>query len=438
MPSCNPAAIPAFTHEFNLKAFSILTLLTILAILYTGCGGKQDSSESDDRQIVGDDSIPMEEKIGLLLKDGPLTAEARAQIALLVDGDAENDGEVYQRLKRIGRDAVPALVEVIYATHEEKIKQNSMWILGELGLAADGALPFLEDTKIKGPTWLSYSASQAIHRIEEAKSCGLPDLPEDIEVHVIGRYRGEKELDIQLGSSGHMVTEIEVVVNETDDPVVLVLTAYDPVVWKVGTTPGADLAAVLVSGYHSQALLGIPHDLPHRVISGEQSLGCKPFSASGAADAASIEWDIFRLTGHKIDRFYSESPETGFRIGGDPYFRSSNVSFSSDLSLDDYDVYEGEIPAGPRGVDELQRQGKIRLATQKEIDEWMNGAREQNPEMYARLYLGTTYVVMERIELPPGLFGGNSRTFIIPAGIPKPDGPKGHCQFYYMKDFTRE
>ena len=125
-------------------------------------------------------------------------------------------------------------------------------------------------------------------------------------------------------------------------------------------------------------------------------------------------------------------------IGGDANFEPSNVDFSSDLSLDDYDVYRGDIPAGPRGLDELRRQGKIRRATQGECDAWMEGARRRNPDMYTRLYPTSTYVVLEEITLPPGLFGAHSAAFIIPAGAPRPDGPKGHCQFCYMEDFTRE
>jgi hypothetical protein len=144
------------------------------------------------------------------------------------------------------------------------------------------------------------------------------------------------------------------------------------------------------------------------------------------------------MTGHFIDTFHGASPREFFRIGGDPHFESSNVEFSDDLSLDDYPVYRGDIPAGPRGVDELQRRGKIRLATPEECEAWMDGARQRNPDMNIRLYPTNTYVVLDKITLPPGLYGGHSRAFIIPAGVPRPEGPKGHCQFFFMGDFSRE
>jgi hypothetical protein len=409
---------------------SICRLLLIVLLILTGACSDNSSDNAK--------SASMEDKIHLLLEDGPHTDEARAQIALLTDSIEGNDREAYRTIRRIGRDAAPALVEALYEPYNETIKQNALWYLGELGVAAAPAVPFLDDIQIKGPTWVSYAAKQALHKIEQAKTCGLPELPEDVKIHVVGRYKGEKELDVQLGDSGHTVTEIEVVVDRTDYPVALVLSAYDPVVWRVGTTPRSKLVAVLVSGYHTQALLGIKKTLPHKVISGEQSLGCDAFHASGIEDAATIERDILSMTGHGIHKFHGASPNDFFRIGGDPHLVPSSVSFFSDLTLDDYNVYKGEIPAGPRGVDELERLGKIRAATRQDIDAWMNGAREHNPDMLARIYPGTAYVVLESITLPPGLFGGHARLFIIPEDVPKPDGPKGHCQFYYMKDFTRE
>ena len=45
---------------------------------------------------------------------------------------------------------------------------------------------------------------------------------------------------------------------------------------------------------------------------------------------------------------------------------------------------------------------------------------------------------LSEITLPPGLFGAHRRDFIIPSGVPKPNGPKAHCTFYYLKDHTFE
>ena len=46
--------------------------------------------------------------------------------------------------------------------------------------------------------------------------------------------------------------------------------------------------------------------------------------------------------------------------------------------------------------------------------------------------LGYTYVVLGKVELPNGLFGANSRDFIIPKDVPFPAGQKCHNSFYMM------
>jgi hypothetical protein len=397
-----------------------------------GCGGPA------EREGTGGGSARGVEHGLPRLEDGPLTQRARAELALLADSTGTTVHEGFRGLRRIGRDAVPAIVEALYGSYTEEVKQNAVAILGEIGLAAAEARPFLEDIRISGNTHLSYAADLALRKIEQAEACGLPGLPDDVEIHIVGRYRGEKELDVQLGQSGHTVTEIEVVVDHTERPVALVLIAYDPVVWRVGRTPDSKLAAVLVSGYHTPALIGIPRTLEHKVISGEESMGCEALKGSSPGDAPTLDRDIVRLTGHHIDRFHSASPAAHFSVGGRPGFKPSNIEYSDDLSLADYNVYQGDIPAGPRGIEELHRRGMIRLATQEDIDAWMAGAKKHHPDQYARLYTGSTYVVLEPITLPPGLFGAHAQAFIIPAAQARPDGPKGHCQFYYMKDFTWE
>jgi hypothetical protein len=399
-------------------------LATAVMLATSGCSCNDERAGRDEAAVPGFE-LPV-------LADGPLTPEARRQVILLADSTGQTTHEAYRKLLRIGRDAIPALVEALFEPHHDNFKQNTLAILGQLGVASERALPHLEHFKMTNRAFMASVADRTIRQIEQSVACGLPGLPDNAEVHVVGRYRGKKELDVQLGESGHTVTEIGVVVDRTPHPIVLVLTAYDPVVWRVGLAPGADVAGVLVSGYHTQALVGIPESLPHRVISGEQSMGCKAIDGSGPEDAAEIERDVMALTGYGVDRIHGASPKEYFRIGGNPYVESSNIVYSHDLTLDDYPVYRGEIPAGPRGVEELARQGKIRLATREDIDAWIAGAGDQSHHLHP----GGVYVVLEEITLPPGLYGGHSRAFIIPRNVPTPNGPKGHCRFFFMKDFS--
>jgi len=269
------------------------------------------------------------------------------------------------------------------------------------------------------------------------QSCGLPGMPENADVYLVGIRRGTKELDEQLGDSGHITTEVEVIVDQTPKPAILVLTAYDPVVWKISYTPQANIAGVLVSGNHTQALLGIPKTIPHRVITHEQSAGCPGFYVSGENELSASQQKIMELVGKPVGHYYGESASNYFQIGGNPYNRPTNVVFSSDLKLENYPVYKSDIPAGDRGIDALQRQQKIRLATAYDLSKW-SGDKGSKSRLQSELEAGRIFVVNEQITLPPGLFGAHRRDFIIPADVPKPKGPKSHCNFFYLKDGTFE
>ena len=52
-----------------------------------------------------------------------------------------------------------------------------------------------------------------------------------------------------------------------------------------------------------------------------------------------------------------------------------------------------------------------------------------------RTHAGTVYTVLKPFDLPGGLFGGDSRTFIVPAGVAMPGGPRDHCTFLQMDRF---
>ena len=371
------------------------------------------------------------------LKSGPLTPEARKRAAELGSDDSRMISEAQQALKRFGRDAVPALVEVLEAPASQWAKHIAAGILGDMGVAADASIPVLQGLKVKGPSELSALVAPAILRIEQWRACGLVGLPDDAEAHLVGMYKGQKELDLQLGDSGHTTTEIEVVVGRTPRPIILVLSAYDPVVWKVGSTSAARIAAVLVSGHHTQALIGIPRSMPHRVLSTEQTRGCEPFYAHSAQNAAQEERKIVALSGRGIGRFYGSYSASAVQVGEDVPSGPGGVSYSPELTVDDYPVLRSEIPAGEKGIDALQRLGKIRLATARDVAAW-SGDKAQQSKLASYVGMGRVYVVLEEVTLPSGLYGAHGRDFIIPVGVPRPKGPKAHCSFYYLKDHTFE
>jgi HEAT repeat protein len=170
--------------------------LAALALLLSACGERPAATPANRTQVAA-------------LKDGPHTAAARKRVGDLASGDARAVSEAQQALMRLGRDAVPALVETLQGAHDARVKQLAAWMLGELGVAAEASLPVLQSLKLTGPSDVSALVTSSILRIQQWQACGLAGLPETAKVHLVGLYKGHKELDFQLGPSGHTTTEID-------------------------------------------------------------------------------------------------------------------------------------------------------------------------------------------------------------------------------------
>jgi hypothetical protein len=270
------------------------------------------------------------------------------------------------------------------------------------------------------------------------RECRIDALPRDFEVHAVATYAGVKKVDVQLGRSGHEVREAEVVVNVPDAPVVLVLMAYDPVVWKVRRTQASRIAAVVIGSYHTQALLGIPKATPVLYAGYEEKTRCEYFYAYKASDELDrADARIRELVGRGIDHLVTKRTGDSFVVGKTEGLAGATLVSSTEVALDDF-VDKNAFPTGQKGIDLLVKQGKLRPATREDIERWIDKASEKysrfGRDLRARhrMRVGDTYVVLGPVDLPEGLFGAHSRSFIVPDGTSAPGGSAGHNSFYYM------
>jgi hypothetical protein len=265
----------------------------------------------------------------------------------------------------------------------------------------------------------------------------LGTLPEDFTVYAVGTYRGTTPVDIQLDDSAHAVTQVDVVVNKPKQSVVLVLTAYDPVVWRVGRTKKTKIVGILVSGYHGQALIGVKKKTPHAISSYEEK---GPFSYFYASDASGrlLEMNdtVKRLVGRDIEHLFNKPTSGVFYVGKQPAKKKA-VLYSDDLTIKDY-VKPDRPLAGQPALNALVKHEKLRLATKADIAAWTEAASKKYKRFNSqfrvstRMRVGRTYVVLKKLTLPNGLFGSHSRAFIIPDDVPFPAGPRCHNTFYKM------
>ncbi len=272
--------------------------------------------------------------------------------------------------------------------------------------------------------------------------CGIRGLKGDFDVVMVSVSRGSQPIDALIEKGGSEAAREEVMVGETPKPVVLILSGESPVVWSVGRTSGARIAGVLAQGVYRQAVIGLPKSIP--VVAYSTSDGpnaCTYFRADKA------ETPEYRAMNHRVRTLFGRDVSVFLTMKAGPAFVvgdiKGDVAYAPDVTLASVTLPDSVTPSGKRGLDRLEKQKAIRLATDEDIAAWVRGAATRlgrpfdayRRDMDWRLRNGSVYVVLGDFDLPDDLAGANARTFIIPAGKSRPGGPQGHCTFLAMEGF---
>ena len=101
---------------------------------------------------------------------------------------------------------------------------------------------------------------------ELSSACAFTDfqVPPRLKVYAAGVRSGSK-LTFTMGDRGSTAELVKVTVNSPEEPVGLLLGAFEPTIWHLGWTECTSIAAVIVSGrggLHPQRLIGLPKDVP--------------------------------------------------------------------------------------------------------------------------------------------------------------------------------
>ncbi|MCC3417885.1 MAG: hypothetical protein JGK28_07920 [Microcoleus sp. PH2017_07_MST_O_A] len=75
----------------------------------------------------------------------------------------------------------------------------------------------------------------------------------DKELHLIGVY----EANAEHGKANLSKSAIQVKVERRNKPIILALSAYEPVNWNVTVEPGAVIEKIIVNGYNNQTVSGV-------------------------------------------------------------------------------------------------------------------------------------------------------------------------------------
>jgi hypothetical protein len=283
---------------------------------------------------------------------------------------------------------------------------------------------------------------------ELTNACVIPgmNIPDNAVVFVAGGYSG-KSTDFQIDDSGDEAGRIDVIVNHAQDPVILILGAYEPTVWNVLWTEHTNIIGVYVSGYNKQVIAGLKRGTPTLINSYEDN-----------DNGDGLCGDSFYVDKDQISHINSVSQEMfkrdvqkaylakdGEVVVGDGVQMGVKVFTSNAHPTESF--FDRNAPlSGKAGLDDAVQKGIIRLAKREDVDAWERMQNPNAPELVgdsndqsyieSRLSMGGVYVVLKEFQYPAGLFGANSVIFIIPKGVSHPTGNPGHCEIYDMNGGT--
>lgn len=129
----------------------------------------------------------------------------------------------------------------------------------------------------------------------------------DPQVEGVGIYEAAEKI-AQPGQS-RSAGRVTVAVRPTAQPLVLVLSSYEPVQWMLKLEPGARLAAVLVAGYYDSSVLGAG-DV--RVLKIGRHYAYQPEGPEYAA----LQREVSRWAGRSIGLFQNGYKGSSFTVGG--------------------------------------------------------------------------------------------------------------------------
>jgi hypothetical protein len=157
--------------------------------------------------------------------------------------------------------------------------------------------------------WRAAVAAQASPgaRGARATDSGLAALAANALVETVGVYEGEGAVQ-GAGSNVRTPGTVQIMVRR-GQPVILVLTSYEPVNWIVKPEPGAKVLAVLHGGYHPSQVYGAGEA---RTI----DLGRVYAHRRSDAGFSQLDAEVRQRSGKGIGRFQGSYRGNLFRVGG--------------------------------------------------------------------------------------------------------------------------
>ena len=262
---------------------------------------------------------------------------------------------------------------------------------------------------------------------------------------------GDTLTNLQLGDPDSESTIVRVEVEAGSGPLTIFLHSETPVIWDFeGAVEQVEHAFIVTrEGMHTRkgTQRAASRGLPEKAVKFPDLTGC-PFVILPPWAKADNNVELY--FGRSADHTVFEGKPKVLKLPAGEFVRTQgrppNAATGAEREIFMYHpggfrlidaksvvsplpVLEPETYPAEAGLFQLAMAGAIRPPKQGEIDGFVEAFRRQYPSKIAdieRTSFWTDYVITREIMLPPGLFGGHLKNFLVLPGVPAPRGNAGH------------
>ena len=341
-------------------------------------------------------------------------------------------------MKRVGWGILSTVVAVAGFAFNWLVPRGNEFALVDIDLQLGSQRPTpstqtVEGTKPSDAQGLSVVFNTVGARISPRSDCLDAAVIRGARVVALGAYEGGEPTSLAFAGEGDEVSKIVVQADEQGPPLVIILNAYDPVLWDFAGFPDERLRGVIVYGYSEQAVAHLKGSIPVRFATrslGATSCGTYVYAYKQSPDLVRLREQVQAVLGVPLNAFYGSYSPNAFHADGSSSKPLAPVRLNRSQLRSSGPVQQGGLLPGDQGLRQLMEQGAIRPAKSADWAQWQRVSGEK-PDTFL-----DAYVVLRSTEVPRGMYGAHSRAFIIPAGVPLPSDPGSHNRYYRLKDGT--
>ncbi|QDX26141.1 hypothetical protein FPZ54_08975 [Sphingomonas suaedae] len=261
-----------------------------------------------------------------------------------------------------------------------------------------------------------------------APSCALPALPGDAKLIAVGAYEGDAISSAVIGGQDEETNIIDVAIEPGSQPLYLVLTSYESMVWRfAGAT--SRVARVVVTSLGSKAgisasgVVGIP---ARQVTIGDPD--CPRYFYKPDSQSTVVAATLRRALGRSPDRIFGSYSVQRVSLPSGEIARAESGSVPPPRGFDAQMWSEAARywPGGLVAINPRSVVAKGSVEPYKVLPSQMGLSQLLGLGAIERTSTGAFKIVRPIAHMPPSMGGGHSVTLIVAKGVPVPPGDPGH------------